>query len=520
MDEGGERVRNVPGDPASGEAEVLLDRRSARGRLALAGLTLGTGVAFLDGSVVNVALRTIGRDLGASLAQLQWVVNGYLLALASLVLVAGSLGDRYGRRRIYVTGVAWFAVASALCAFAQTPTQLVALRVLQGVGAALLTPGALAIIQSSFRPEDRAPAIGTWAGLSGVAVAVAPLVGGWIVDTTTWRWVFGINVPLCAVVVALTLRAAPESLDPDERHQPFDLTGGVLGVLALGTLTYALTASATAPGWLVAALVAVSTACGVAFVVVERRARPALVPMSLFSSRVFSAANGMTLLVYGALGVVTLFLVLQLQAVGWTALAAGLSSVPITVALMLLSSRAAALADRVGPRLPMTVGPLMCAAGVLLLLGVGEDATWWDVLPGMVVFSLGLATLVSPLTAAVLAAAPDRYAGVASGMNNAVARGGSLLAVAVVPPLVGLSGEDYLDPVLMTQGYRAALGWCAGLLVAGALVSWLGVGPGGSRPGSGRPSRATRVHVAASRASRPLPGCDAPRHLPRRTSGR
>ena len=519
--EGSRGARGDPvGEPAAGEAGVLLDRQSTRGRLALAGVTLGTGVAILDGTVVNVALRTIGRDLGASLAQLQWVVNGYLLALASLVLVAGSLGDRFGRRRTYVVGVVWFAAASALCALAQTPTQLVALRVLQGVGAALLTPGALAIIQSSFRPADRAPAIGTWAGLSGVAAALGPLVGGWIVDTTTWRWVFGINVPLCAVVVALTLHAAPESLDPEERSQPFDLTGAVLAVLALGTLTYALTASRTAPLWLVVGLMGVALACVVAFVVVERRARPALVPMSLFASRVFSAANGMTLLVYGALGAVTLFVVLQLQAAGWTALAAGLSSVPITVALMLLSSRAAAFADRVGPRLPMTVGPLVCAAGALLLLRVGEEATWWDVLPGMVVFSLGLATLVSPLTAAVLAAAPDRYAGVASGVNNAVARGGSLLAVAVLPPLVGLTGADYLDPVLMTRGYRAALLWCAGLLVAGALVSWLGVGREGSPRGSAPPSRATLEHVAASRATRPLPGCDAPRHPPPRTSGR
>ncbi len=509
----------VTGDPASGEAEELLDRTSTRGRLALTALTLGSGIAILDGTVVNVALRTIGADLGASLAQLQWVVNGYLLSLASLVLVAGSLGDRFGRRRVYVVGVVWFAVASALCAFAQSPTQLVALRVLQGVGAALLTPGALAIIQSSFRPADRAPAIGTWAGFSGVAAALGPLVGGWIVDTTTWRWVFGINVPLCAVVVALTLRAAPESLSPGERDQRFDLPGAALAVVALGTLTYALTAVGTAPMWLVATLVLVALACGVAFVVVERRSHPALVPMSLFSSRVFSAANGMTLLVYGALGAVTLFVVLQLQAAGWSALAAGLSSVPITVALMLLSSRAAALADRIGPRLPMTVGPLVCAAGTLLLLRVGEEATWWDVLPGMIVFSLGLATLVSPLTAAVLAAAPDRYAGVASGVNNAVARAGSLLAVAVLPPLVGLVGEDYLDPALMTNGYQAALLWCTGFLVAGGLVSWLGVGPEGSRRGSGPPSRAIREHVAASRATRPLPGCDAPRHPPRRTNG-
>ena len=465
----------------SGEATALLERSSPRGRMALAGVTLGSAVAILDGSVVNVALRTIGRDLGASLAQLQWVVNGYLLALASLVLVGGALGDRLGRRRVYLFGVAWFTVASALCALAQTPGQLIALRVLQGVGAALLTPGALAIIQSSFRPEDRAPAIGTWAGLSGVAAAVGPVVGGWIVDHTTWRWVFGINVPLCALVLVLVLRAAPESRDPAAGGRRFDVAGAALTVVALGALTYALTAAGSVAPGVVVALVATTAAAGAAFVLVERRARPPLVPLSLFSSRVFSAANGMTLLVYGALGAVSLFVVLQLQAAGWSALAAGLSGLPITISLLLFSSRAAALSARIGPRIPMTVGPLVCAAGALLLLRVGSDAGWGDVLPGMVVFSLGLAMLVSPLTAAVLAAAPDRYAGVASGVNNAVARAGSLLAVAALPPLVGLAGDDYLDAAAMTAGYRSAMLWCAGLLAAGGVVSWLGVGRGATR---------------------------------------
>ncbi|HEX6918198.1 MAG TPA: MFS transporter [Phycicoccus sp.] len=470
-----------PDGGRGGEATALLERSSPRGRMALAGVTLGSAVAILDGSVVNVALRTIGRDLGASLAQLQWVVNGYLLALASLVLVGGALGDRLGRRRVYLFGVAWFTVASALCALAQTPGQLIALRVLQGVGAALLTPGALAIIQSSFRPEDRAPAIGTWAGLSGVAAAVGPVVGGWIVDHTTWRWVFGINVPLCALVLVLVLRAAPESRDPAAGGRRFDVAGAALTVVALGALTYALTAvGSVAPG-VVVALVATTAAAGAAFVLVERRARPPLVPLSLFSSRVFSAANGMTLLVYGALGAVSLFVVLQLQAAGWSALAAGLSGLPVTISLLLFSSRAAALSARIGPRIPMTVGPLVCAAGALLLLRVGSDAGWGDVLPGMVVFSLGLAMLVSPLTAAVLAAAPDRYAGVASGVNNAVARAGSLLAVAALPPLVGLAGDDYLDAGAMTAGYRSAMLWCAGLLAAGGVVSWLGVGRGATR---------------------------------------
>ncbi|GGL36705.1 MFS transporter [Phycicoccus endophyticus] len=458
-----------------------LDRRSARGRAVLAGLVLGTGVAILDGSVVTVALRTIGTDLGASLAQLQWVVAGYLLALASLVLVGGALGDRWGRRRVYLVGVTWFATASALCALAASPAQLVGLRVLQGVGAALLTPGALAIIRSSFRPEDRGPAVGTWAGYSGVAAALGPLVGGWLVDHASWRWVFGINVPLCLAVLALTARTAPESRDPQARERPFDLLGGVLAALSLGALTYVLTARAPTPAGVSAGGWALAVGAGVGFVVVERRSSHPLVPLSLFASRVFSAANAMTLLVYGALGVVTLFVVLELQVAGWSALTAGLSSLPLTVAMMLLSSRSAALAERVGPRLPMTVGPALCAAGALLLLRVGPAAGWLDVLPGMVVFALGLATLVSPLTATVLAAAPDRHAGVASGVNNAVARAGSLVAVAALPGLVGLAGTDYLDPDAMTSGYRAAMLWCAALLLAGAVVSRVGLSAGERR---------------------------------------
>lgn len=462
----------------SAPGEDLLDRTSARGRAALVGVTLGSGVAILDGSVVNVALRSIGAELGASLAQLQWVVNGYLLALASLVLVGGALGDRLGRRRVYLVGVAWFGIASALCAAAPGPWALVVLRVLQGVGAALLTPGALAIIQSSFRREDRAAAIGTWAGWSGIAAALGPLVGGWLVEHASWRWVFAINIPLCLAVVLLTARSVPESCDDDARGRPFDLAGAALGAATLGLLTFVLTAAGEGDGGALLAPALLVGASGAGFVVLERRRRHPLVPPSLFASRVFSAANAMTLLVYGALGSVTLFVVLQLQASGWGALAAGLSGLPITVALLLLSSRAAAFAARIGPRVPMTVGPLVCAAGVLLLLPVGSGsagATWGQVLPGMIVFALGLVTLVSPLTAAVLAAVPERHAGVASGVNNAVARAGSLLAVAALPAAVGLSGDDYLHHEAMTAGYRAAMWWCAGLLATGGAISWFGL---------------------------------------------
>lgn len=441
----------------------------------LAAVTLGSGIAILDGSIINVALRAVGEDLGASLMQLQWVIGGYLLALASLVLVAGALGDRYGRRRIYLLGMTWFMVASALCAFAQDPTQLIAARVVQGVGGALLTPGALALIQVSYAPEERAPAIGTWAGVSGIAAAIGPLVGGAIVDHTTWRWIFAINVPLCVVVLVLARWAAPESRG-DQPQGRFDLIGSGLVVVALGASTWALTTAADASTPALALAWVVAAAATTAFLVRIGRVRDPLVPPHLFSSRVFSAANAMTLLVYGALGAVFLFVTIQLQVTsGWTALASGLAGLPVTVALMLLSSRAGALADRIGPRIPMTVGPLLCGAGALAMVGVGEGTGWSGVLPGMVVFALGLALLVSPLTAAVLAAVADRYAGLASGINNAVARMGSLLAVAALPALVGLSGDDYTDPVALTHGYRWAMVICAVLLVAGGIVSWFGL---------------------------------------------
>ena len=453
-----------------------LSRSETRGKVALAAVTLGSGVAILDSSVVNIAVKAIGTELGATLAQLQWVINGYMLALASLVLVGGALGDRLGRRRIYLFGMAWFLVGSALCAVAQSPGQLIAMRVLQGVGAALLTPGALSIIQSSFVPGERAAAIGTWAGMSGIAAAIGPFVGGWLIDHASWRWIFAINIPLCLLVMGMAWWAVPESR-ADGIRGSFDWTGAALTVIALASLTWALTDAGSLGRGLVWILYAVSAAAAVAFVLVERRVGRPLVPLSLFSSRVFSAANAMTFLVYGALGAIFFFLVIQLQvSAGWSAFAAGLSGLPVTIALMVLSSRAAALSARIGPRIPMTVGPLVCAVGVLALLGVGVGSTWWAVLPGMVIFSLGLALLVSPLTAAVLAAAPGDHAGVASGINNAVARAGSLLAVAALPALVGLVGDAYRDPVAMTSGYRTAMIVCAVLLAAGGIVSWFGLG--------------------------------------------
>jgi len=439
------------------------------GRAVVAAATLGSGMALLDGTVVNVALRTIGEELDASLAQLQWITNGYLLSLASLILLGGSLGDRFGRRRIFVIGTVWFAAASVLCGLAPTPEVLILARVLQGVGGALLTPGSLAMIQGAFVQEDRAPAIGAWSGLGSIAAAIGPFVGGALIDYASWRWIFLINAPLAVVTVLIAVKAVPETRDP-RASSHFDLPGAALAALALGATTYALIEAT----WLAAGL---GLLAGVGFVVVESRTREPMLALGIFRDRTFSASNVMTLLVYGALGAISFFVTLQLQTVsGYGALAAGAAFVPMTVLMLFLAAAGGRLGQRIGPRIPMTVGPLVMAAGVLLLLRIGDERDYLlDVLPGVTVFGLGLVLMVAPLTATVLAAAPDEHAGIASGVNNAVARAGSLLAVAALPVAVGLSGEEYADPRSFDAAYGTAMVACAVLLAVGGAVSWLSI---------------------------------------------
>ncbi|MGI8701759.1 MAG: MFS transporter [Nocardioidaceae bacterium] len=446
---------------------------SGTGRAILAAAVLGSGMAFLDGTVVNVALRRIGTDLDASLAQLQWISNGYLLTLASLILLGGSLGDRYGRRRVFVVGVIGFTAASLLCAVAQDPTQLIAARALQGIGAALLTPGSLSMIQGAFRPADRSRAIGAWSGLGGITTALGPFLGGWLVEYASWRWVFLINLPIALVTVLIAVRWVPVTRDPQSAHH-FDLLGAALGVMGLGGLTFALIEAGTMAAPVVIGAAVVGAAALIAFVVAEREESQPMVPLEMFGSRQFSAANAMTLLVYAALGAMLFFLVLQLQTVvGYGPLQAGIATLPVTVVMLLLAARGGALAARIGPRLPMSLGPVVCALGIALLAGLGSGSSYWlGVFPGVTVFALGLALLVAPLTATVLAAAPDRHAGIASGVNNAVARAGSLLAVAALPVAVGLHGDDYDNPAVFGVGYQHAMWVCVVLLVLGGTVSY------------------------------------------------
>ena len=457
-----------------------------RARWVLLATVLGSGLAFIDGTVVNVALPRIGESLDTGVSGLQWTINAYTLTLAALILLGGSLGDRFGRRRVFVIGVVWFAVASLFCGIAPNIETLVAARAVQGIGGALLTPGSLAILQSAFRPEDRMRAIGAWSGLGGIAGAAGPFVGGYLVESVGWRWVFLINLPFAVAVVLVTVRHVPESSDPEASHS-LDVVGAALGAVGLGALTYGLIAwqehGLGSPVVLVTLLGGLAGLAG--FVWREHAARAPMLPLGIFSSAAFSATNVVTFAVYGALGGLFFFLVLTLQVVsGFSPIAAGAALLPVTVLMLLLSSRMGALSARIGPRRPMTVGPLVAAAATLWLTRIDASATYLgDVLPPVSLFGLGLSVTVAPLTATVLAAAPDRHAGIASGVNNAVARVAGLLAVAALPLVVGLDGAAYADPVLLRPAYRTAMLVCAGLLAAGGVLAALLVRPVDAGPG-------------------------------------
>jgi EmrB/QacA subfamily drug resistance transporter len=447
------------------------------GRLALGATVAASSMAMLDATVVNVALPHIGDDFDVPVSSLQWVLTGYLLALASLILLGGALGDRYGRRKVFLIGTIWFAGASLLCGAAPNVDVLIAARVLQGIGAALLTPGSLAILQASFRQDDRARAVGAWSGLGGVAGAIGPFVGGWLVDGPGWRWAFLINLPVAALTVLCTHTSVPETRDPHARG--LDVLGAGLAVITLGCATWALT-EAGQRGWTDPTVVAagVGAVVGVAlFVHRMLHASDPLVAPSLFRSREFTVTNLATVLLYAALGVSFFLIAYELQvAAGWSALAAGTALLPATVLMLIGSARSGALAQRIGPRLQLTVGPLLAAAGLLLLARIGPDASWAsDVLPGAIVFGLGLTTFVAPLTATVMASVNPDHVSTASGVNNAIARTASLAALSVIPVVSGLVSAT--GPSEVTDSFRIALVISAVIAALAAPVSFFGLDP-------------------------------------------
>ncbi|MFJ4829391.1 MFS transporter [Streptomyces sp. NPDC088747] len=477
------------------QAEPGVRIASPTGRWILLTTVLGSSMAMLDSTVVNVALPRIGRDLDADLAALQWTVNAYMLTLAGLILLGGSLGDRFGRRKVFVIGVVWFAAASLLCGLAPNGGVLIAARALQGIGGALLTPGSLALIQASFHPDDRARAVGLWSGFGGVGAAVGPFLGGWLVDGPGWRWVFLLNIPVALLCAPIALRHVPESTGSTSlaggavgtspsaategvtagghSHRGFDVLGAVLGALSLALVTYALIeARSGSPLVWVAAVAGV--AAGVAFVYVERRTPDPMMPLDIFASRQFTAVNLVTLCVYAAFGGFFFLAALQLQVVaGYSALGAGTALLPTTVLMLLFSARSGELAQRIGPRIPLTVGPLLCATGMLLMLRVGEGASYVaDVLPALLVMGLGMVTLVAPLTATVLASVDTGRAGLASGINNAAARSAGLIAVAALPLLAGMGAEAYRSADAFDAAFRRAMPLCAGVLVLGAVLAF------------------------------------------------
>jgi EmrB/QacA subfamily drug resistance transporter len=467
---------------------------------------LGSAMAAIDATVVGIALPAIGQEFHASLAELQWVVTAYTLTLAGLLLVAGALGDRYGRRLVFLAGVIWFAIASLLCGLAPSAGVLIAARALQGVGAALLTPGSLAIIEASFHPDDRGKAIGAWSAFAGVGTAIGPFLGGWLIQVVSWRLIFAINLPIAAVVVAVTWQHVPETRDTAETG-PVDILGGALVTLGLIGLTYGLIDGPTA-GWnrpaplgaLIAGLILLA-----AFVVRERRARVPVLPLSLFSSAQFSSANVVTFVVYAALSGALFLLPLQLEQVsGYTALQAGISLLPVTAIMLLLSARSGALAARIGPRLQMTAGPIVIAAGLALFARIGQSGNYiTEVLPAVLVFGFGLAINVAPLTSTVLAAAPARNAGAASAVNNDVARAAGLIAVAVLPAAAGLTGSAYLHADTFSSGFKTASFISAGLCVLGGALAAVTIR---------NPRRAAREPAAAEAARAAAPGSRALLH--------
>jgi EmrB/QacA subfamily drug resistance transporter len=478
-----------PGElsPADGSgARELLRYRSAQGRWVLAAMILGSSVAGIDSTVVAVALPAIGRNLHVGFQDLQWTVMSYTLTLASLILLAGSLSDRWGRRRVFLIGLGWFTLASVLCAAAPGIGWLIAARAVQGIGGALMTPASLAIIEAAFQPDDRTHAIGTWAGFSGVSSAIAPFLGGWLLEAGSWRWIFLINVPVAAAVAWMTQRHVPESRDTSVSGSA-DWPGALAGVAALATITYAIIVlpggGVSSPRFVAAAVLAVGSS--VTFAVTEWRKSHPMLPPAIFRPAQFRAANAVTFVVNGALGGFAFVFIPALEIIaGYSPVVAGSALVPVTVVTLLLSGASGQLAQRIGPRPQLVAGCLLCTVASTLAVRLGPHAGYWTVvLPVALLFGLGLASLLPPLTATAMNSAPDSLAGLASGVNNAVARVAGLLWIAALPPITGLTGAAYTDPAQFQSSFVQISWICAAAFACAAVLSAIFItGPRGLTP--------------------------------------
>jgi EmrB/QacA subfamily drug resistance transporter len=447
--------------PAAPLSDTAVDAALARGKWVLAATIIGSSMAFIDGTVVNVALPALQNALHATVSDVQWIVESYALLLAALLLVGGSLGDIYGRRRVYIFGVTLFAAGSAACGFSPTVELLIIARAVQGVGAALLVPGSLALISASFPVETRGHAIGIWSGATAATAAIGPVIGGWLVENASWRWAFLLNLPLAAAVIALSLWRVPESRNEDAPPS-LDYAGAALGTLALGGITYALIELPNNHRRAFAAAI-LGTACLIAFAVVEYRSAQPMVSFQLFRNRSFAAANLLTLFLYTALSGMLFFYPLDLiQIQHYTATQAGAALLPLITLMFLLSRWSGGLVARYGARLPLTVGPLISAIGFALAIIPGIGGSYWRTFfPSILLLGLGMSIAVAPLTTVIMTSLPENIAGIASGINNAVSRLAGLLSVAVLGLILVTSFNHSLDrrlaPLHLNPAARASI---------------------------------------------------------------